>query len=320
MKHPLSIYTARSKGVTPRFISVVLTVMILSVALFQAVCIAQDEETSPADTTATSDLFNPPRVIKPEGSGDAAAGRAAVGVAAVTGGETQAEKPEIKKGCASCYRSSRGGGGGQFDIGVAFLDLSAINVQVKQMGIPDLSEEVLILGGRGYGRIGHFIIGGAGYGAWTESSGIPDCCARYARLDFGYGGLILGGTTYGDRHQFMGGVLLGGGMAKITRRRNSREIMGWDDAWDPFKEDGSGTIPTEDLNITSEITGEFIAVEPFITFKYWMTTFMALDFSASYLRAEIGRGQWKLDGVRIPDSPESNLGGPTLKVGIHFGV
>jgi hypothetical protein len=51
-----------------------------------------------------------------------------------------------------------------------------------------------------------------------------------------------------------------------------------------------------------------------------MTTFMALDFSASYLRAEVGRGQWKLDGVRIPDSPESNLGGPTLKLGIHFGV
>jgi len=304
MKHPLSI----------------CALLVLTIFSFHSACIAQEKETSPADTSSNADLFNPPRVITPEGSGDPKAGQAAVGVAAVTGTEAQSEEPEKKKGCASCYRSQRGGGGGQFDIGVAFLDLSEINVQIRQMGIPELSDEVLILGGKGYGRIGHFIIGGAGYGAWTESSGIPDCCARYARLDFGYGGLILGATTYGDRHQFMGGVLLGGGQAKITRRRNSREIMGWDEAWDPFKEDGPGTIPTEDLNITSEITGDFIAIEPFVTFKYWMTTYMALDFSASYLRAEIGRGQWKLDGVKIPDSPESNLGGPMLKVGIHFGV
>jgi hypothetical protein len=309
MRHPLSICSL-----------LILTAVVLAVLPLQTACFAQEKEASPADTSSNADLFNPPRVITPEGSGAAGAGQAAVGVAAATGTEVQAEKPEKKKGCASCYRSYRGGGGGQFDIGVAFLNLNDINTQVRQMGIPELSEEVLVLGGKGYGRIGNFIIGGGGYGAWTESSGIPDCCARYARLDFGYGGLILGATTYGGRHQFMGGVLLGGGQAKITRRRNSREVMGWDGAWDAFKEDRSDSIAAEDLNITSEITGNFIAIEPFISFKYWMTAFMALDFSASYLRAEVGRGQWKLDGVRIPDSPESNLGGPTLKLGIHFGV
>ncbi len=302
MKHPLSM----------------VVLLVLSIFLIHAACIAQEKGTSPADTATTSDLFNPPRVITPEGTNDAEAGQAAV----VAAPDAQAEEPEKKQGCASCYqnRNQRGGGGGQFDIGVAFLNLSDINAQVTQMGIPALSDEVLIMGGKGYGRIGHFIIGGAGYGATTESSGIPDCCARYARLDFGYGGLILGATTYGSRHQFIGGVLLGGGQAKITRRRNSREIMSWDDAWDPFKKDGPDSLATEDLNITSEITGDFIAIEPFVSFKYWMCSFMALDFSASYLRAEIRRGQWKLDGVRIPDSPESNLGGPILKVGIHFGV
>ena len=304
MKHPLSI----------------CALLALTIFSVHTACIAQEREASPADTAATADLFNPPRVITPEGTGDPHSGGAAVAVAAASGTGAQSEEPEKRRGCASCYRSQRGGGGGQLDIGVAFLDLSDINVQVRQMGIPALSEDVLIMGGKGYGRIGHFIIGGGGYGATTESSGIPDCCARYARLDFGYGGLILGATTYGDRHQFMGGVLLGGGQAKITRRRNSREIMGWDEAWDPFKQDGPDTVPAEDLNITSEITGDFIAIEPFISFKYWMSTHMALDFSASYLRAKISQGQWKLDGVRIPDSPESNLGGPTLKIGIHFGV
>jgi len=312
MKHPLSIGA----------------LVVLTIFMTQAAGIAREKEASPADTVKASGLFDPPRVIMPEGTGEPQAGDEAMGGAATaataagdqTGQMMEKEEPNKKKGCASCYRNRRGGGGGQFDIGVAFLDLSDINVQVRQMGIPELSDEVLIMGGRGYGRIGHFIIGGAGYGATTESSGIPDCCARYARLDFGYGGLILGATTCGNRHQLMGGVLLGGGQAKITRRRNSSEIMGWDDAWNPFRDDGRDSVATEDLNITSEITGDFIAVEPFVTVKYWMSSYMALDFSASYLRAGIRRGQWKLDGVRIPDSPESNLGGPILKVGIHFGM
>ncbi len=306
----------------------IAAVLLLAVLAIQSSGLAQEKETSPADTAAASDLFNPPRVIRPEGSevpeAQDADGAAAAAAAAGAAPEKQAAGSEDrdKKDCASCYgyRNLHAAGGGQFDIGVAFLNLDDINAQVRQMGIPPLSDEVLILGGKGYGRIGNFIIGGAGYGAWAETSGIPDCCARYARLDFGYGGLILGGTTYGSRHQVIGGVLLGGGQAKITRRRNSREIMSWDEAWDPFKEDDPGSIPTEDLNITSEITGTFIAIEPFVSLKYWLTNFIALDFSASYLRAEVRRGQWELDGVKIPDSPESDLGGPMLKLGIHFGV
>lgn len=317
---------------------------VFAVLLIQSAGLAEEKEASPPDTSRASDLFNPPRVLKPEGAegpedagtgagqeaGDGTAVEAGAGAgASATAGATSGNRrpsdpsaPEKKKGCPACsqYRNLRAGGGGQFDIGVAFLNLNEINAQVRQMGIPQLSDDVLILGGRGYARIGNFIIGGAGYGTWTETSGIPDCCARHVRLDIGYGGLILGATTYGRRHQLMGGVLLGGGQAKITRRRNSREITGWDEAWDPFKEDGPGSIPAEDLNITSEITGNFIAIEPFVSVKYWLTSIIALDFSASYLKAEVRRGQWELDGVKIPDSPKSNLGGPMLKLGIHFGV
>jgi hypothetical protein len=304
---------------------------VLAVLLVQSVGMAEEKETSPSDTARTTGLFNPPRVLKPEGAVEpenAAAVEGTVGTQAddpVTGSggmPADPSKTDKKKGCPACgkYWNLRAGGGGQFDIGVAFLNLDEINAQVRQMGIPALSDNVLILGGKGYGRIGNFIIGGAGYGTWTESSGIPDCCARYARLDLGYGGLLLGATTYGSRHSLMGGIILGGGQAKITRRRNSRDITGWDDAWGPFRDDGPDSVAAEDLNITSEITGNFIAIEPFVSVKYWLTSFIALDFSASYLKAEVRRGQWELDGVKIPDSPETDLGGPMLKLGFHFGV
>jgi hypothetical protein len=298
-----------------------LAVLVAAIMLIQSAGFAREDETAPPDTAATTDLFNPPHVLRPEQTSGVEPGQVAEGPEPAAG-PARTDQPEKKRGCASCSqnRNPRAGGGGQFDIGVAFLNLSEINAQVRQMGIPQLSDKVLIVGGRGYGRIGHLIIGGAGYGATVESSGIPDCCARYARLDFGYGGLLLGASTCGTRYELIGGVLLGGGQAKITRRRNSKEIAGWDDAWNPFKKDGPDSVGSDDLNITSEITGNFIAVEPFISLKYWLSRFMALDFSASYLHAEISRGQWKLDEVKIPDSPESDLGGPVLKVGVHFGV
>jgi hypothetical protein len=66
--------------------------------------------------------------------------------------------------------------------------------------------------------------------------------------------------------------------------------------------------------------GDFIALEPFIEIKYWIFPFMALDLSASYLRAMVGRGEWTMDNIRIPDSPRTNIGGPSIKLGIHFGV
>jgi hypothetical protein len=205
-------------------------------------------------------------------------------------------------------------------VGYAFLNLEEINKQVRSMGIPPLSDEVFIVGGMGYGRIGYLMIGGAGYGGYTETSGIPDCCARYARLDIAYGGLILGATYPQPRYELQGGMLFGGGEVKVTRRRNSKEIMSWDEAWEAFEKDVEDPVPAEDLNITSEITGTFVALEPFVAFKYWVLEFMAFDFSASYLRAVVSRGSWELDGVSIPDSPETNIGGLTLKLGIHFGV
>ncbi len=285
--------------------SLILLALVAALNLFVIEAVsAGNEDSVPPDTSSADRLFNPPRVITPEGS---------------AGSDTE-RKPLAK--CGSCPGSGRArvGGGGGFVPGYVFANLEEINAKVNEMGIAELSERILIFGGKGYARIGHLIIGGAGYGGRTETSGIPDGSARYADVTLAYGGLILGLSHVNADYEATAGMLFGGGSITVERRRNSRYVVGWNDSWDPFSTDGPDPIDPEDLNISSTIVGEFLALEPFVEIKYWFLPFMALDFSASYLRATIGKGEWTVDKVRIPDSPETNIGGPSLKLGIHFGV
>jgi hypothetical protein len=292
---------------------------------FCAIGFAQGKEPAQPDTTSTSDIYNPPRVITPDyKAGEEPATEYG------TGGEKAVPKPSAdtarnKPGtapCAACSERSRArvGGGGEFVTGYLFANLDDLNRQIRRMGIPVLAEQILIAGGRGYTRIGHLLIGGAGYGGDTESSGVPDCCARSAQIEIAYGGVLLGLAVSRPRYEIMGGMLFGGGSVRVVRERNSRGVTDWEGAWEDFYEGGPDSVATEDLNITSEIRGEFVVLEPFAGLKYWIMPFMALDLSASYLQAPIGRGDWQIDGVSIPDSPESNIGGWSLRLGLHFGV
>jgi hypothetical protein len=270
-------------------------------------------EQAPSDTTSTDRLFNPPRVITPV---DTAAGEESSGAAEAV---RPASPPAGCRGCTGSRRMRIGGGGGPVP-GYLFANLDEINAKVKAMGIGALSEHIVLVGGKGYARIGHLIIGGGGYGGTAESRGTPDCCGRYAKVTIGYGGMILGVSCARKDYEAIAGMLFGGGAIAVERRKNSKYEVGWDASWDPFETDGPGSIDTEYLNIASTVRGDFIALEPFVGIKYWLLPFMALDFSASYLRATVGEGEWTLDNIRIPDSPETNIGGPSIKLGLHFGV
>jgi hypothetical protein len=299
---------------------------------------AQTKKQAQPDTTSTETLFNPPRVITPDDTASVEAASSTEAVDIVPG--TIKLKPSVDTGvhekgtpgsdkragrlagCAGCGSSRRGrfGGGGGFVPGYVFANLEEINPKIKAMGIPELSDNILMVGGKGYARIGHLVIGGGGYGGTTESTGIPDGCARYAELELAYGGIILGMSLTDSRYEATAGMLLGGGAIAVERRRNSRDPIGWDGAWDIFYSDDPDTVITDDLNVSSILRADFIALEPFIEIKYWVLSFIAVDLSVSYLRAKIDRGEWTVDSVKIPDSPETNIGGPSVKLGIHFGV
>jgi hypothetical protein len=307
-----------------RCIAVAVLLMVCSLQLAGSEVLARGKQPEEPDTAKVSDIYNPPRVITPAyESGPRPAGETLPGAeTGVPGTSEPSTDRTTGQPCATCGGGSRArvGGGGGFSLGYLAASLEDINPRIREMGIPALSDEVLMIGGRGYARVGHLVIGGAGYGGDTETGGIPDCCARYARVGIAYGGVIFGLTMAQPRYEATAGMLLGGGSIEIVRERTSRSVGGWDDAWEIFDKTGSDSVATEDLNVTSKITGEFMALEPFLEVKYRVLPLMAFGLSASYLSAKVGHGEWKVDGVSIPDSPESNIGGWSLRFGLHFGI
>ena len=307
-----------------RHVGIAVLLMVCSLQLAGVEALAQEEEQAEPDTTSASDIYNPPRVITPEyEAGPRPSDEIQPGMETEPPPAAEPGPGKTRdKRCATCSGGSRArvGGGGEFAGGYLFANLDDINPKIRQMGIPALSDDIFLVGGRGYTRIGHLLIGGAGYSGESESSGIADGCARYARVDITYGGVILGLAMTRPHYEAMAGMLFGGGAVEIVRERNSRMVAGWDEAWENFDEAGPDSVAADELNMTSKVTGEFIVLEPFVEVKYWVLPFMAMDVSASYLNAEVGRGEWKLDGVSIPDSPESNIGGWSLRLGLHFGL
>jgi hypothetical protein len=277
-----------------RFVVAMVMSAVMLALMFSSAALAEKGRETEPDTISTTTLFNPPRVITPE---DTSVTEFQVPPASVAVPQDPTDTQEPKKArrtgkCPSCpqfERSRFGGGAGPF-LGYLFADLGEINAKVGEMGIPELSEDILMVGGKGYARIGYLVIGGAGYHGSTETSGIPDGCARYAEVDIAYGGLILGLSKTDIRYEATAGMLFGGGSVAVERRRNSRYVFGWDDSWDIFDVDDPDSVATDDLNITSTLRGDFIALEPFIEIKYRFLPCLAVDFSASYLRANIGRG------------------------------
>jgi hypothetical protein len=249
---------------------------------------------------------------------------AAVGLPCGVSGSDSPAEPATKvydPGCPKCPKHARpkfGGGGGPVP-GYVFANLDVVNTQVKGMGIPKLDEAIFIMGGKGYARFGNIILGGGGFGGSSETSGMPDESARFAKVDFGYGGGLIGASVAYSRYDFTAGLLLGSGTITVTRRIASQGVFDWEDSWDTFREDLPDSIATADLAVSSRITADFIAIEPFLEIKIWLTRFMALDLSGSYLRAHVGKGTWKMEGLEILNSPETNLGGPSAKLGLIFG-
>ena len=233
-------------------------------------------------------------------------------------GEDQVYDPRCPR-CPGSHRPKIGGGGGPVP-GYLSANLKETNLMVAQMGIPEVDEGMFIMGGKGYARIGRVIIGGGGFGGATESSGIPDNSARSVKVDLGYGGALVGICADFSRYDLTAGVLLGRGSVAVTRERSSTDISSWQDSWDLFGKDRPESIAVDDLSVTSVLAADFLAFEPFLELKVWVLPFMALDISGSYLRAKIDRGSWKMEGLKIKDSPETDLGGPCVKVGLHFGI
>tara|TARA_B110000014_G_scaffold155416_1_gene109044 strand:+ start:335 stop:1255 length:921 start_codon:yes stop_codon:yes gene_type:complete len=71
----------------------------------------------------------------------------------------------------------------------------------------------------------------------------------------------------------------------------------------------------------TELSGTFFNFQPYVAVKWQFLDRMGLRISAGYNKGTIGAGKWKLNGhVPVNDSPESALGGFTIRTVVYFGL
>ncbi|MFO7769419.1 MAG: hypothetical protein R6W82_10760 [bacterium] len=212
------------------------------------------------------------------------------------------------------------GAGGGAHAGMLQVSLPEIDARLRAMGLEGLEEWLMLYGGGGSLQRGHWQIGGAGYGGSTEQTVVSGETLRSARLDLGYGGLTLGYVKAAGSLKLTLGTLLGIGSMELTLRRTPEAPASWADLWEEY-EAGSppGPVDPGDLRLSTRLTGNWFAVEPFVDVRYWLVPLVAVELSAHYHLGSIGGGKLEQNGVAIPGSPELDLSGMGFRVGLFIG-
>jgi hypothetical protein len=168
------------------------------------------------------------------------------------------------------------GGAGGPSVGYLFTGFEEINSMAQATGLPILSDNIVTIGGKGYGSLNrHFRIGGAGFGAFPYGE-VASRFGSYTNLDFGLG---LGGVTLDYAYQWgrtewvLGGLIGAGGFV--------------------LELEGASTS-----NFDDRIHAGFFVAQPHIGVLYKFNRWFGLEVEASYLYTEVGglRGSFG-DGV-----------------------
>ena len=155
----------------------------------------------------------------------------------------------------------------------------------------------LMVGGKGGWIIDHkMFIGGGGYGLVNE---IPAPVAdRY--LNFGYGGVVVGGIIGSDKvvHACVSALIGGGG---VNYRKHWEDMNGhWDD--DIYYYDDS------DPDFISN--DNFFVIEPGVDLELNVAKFMRITFGVSYRI---------VNGLEGKDLENSDLSGVSANIMLKFG-
>ena len=83
----------------------------------------------------------------------------------------------------------------------------------------------------------------------------------------------------------------------------------------------NGYRPINVNGTMTELSGTFFNFQPYVAVKWQFLDRMGLRISAGYNKGTIGAGKWKLNGhLPVNDSPESALGGFTIRTVVYFGL
>lgn len=214
------------------------------------------------------------------------------------------------------------GGGGGVTFTYIKPDLSPLNNQILQMGIPELEEGMFLFGGHGYGYVSrHFRIGGMGVGGTMSTSGFVDGVGmipglvKEVQFDIGYGGVTLEycyNTPVGIQ-LFAGGLIGWGGISiTVSQYENS---LSWNNLWENYHSYYIGDSYDQTINMNNSI----FVLNPWAGAFYKVLPWMGVAGKAGYFYSTAPSGNWSTQESEIYGAPEIDLSNVSFEVSLTFG-
>lgn len=214
---------------------------------------------------------------------------------------------------------ARFGLAGGFNPSFVFPDINPLNVEVKKMGLSELSGSNLFLwGGGGYAYImliDNLRIGGIGLGGSTSSKGIVNGYNREVDYNFGLGGVTVEYTLPFIKSIALSvGAIIGAGSQSIEVYQNKNDYS-WSGIFG--KVTSSGITFHDDVSY--EITNTFFTIVPTLNLDVPINRFVALRFGGGYIFNF--NSDWEVNNGRNISGvfPELTANKFFIQTGIYFG-
>lgn len=214
---------------------------------------------------------------------------------------------------------ARFGLAGGFNPSFVFPNLDPLNVEVRKMGLKELSSSGMFLwGGGGYAYImliDNLRLGGIGIGGSTNSKGMVNGYNREVDYNFGLGGVTIEYTLPFIKYIAVSvGAIVGAGSQSIEIYQNKNDYT-WSNLWS--KVTGSGITVDEDVNY--QISNTFFTVVPTVNVDVPINRFVALRLGGGYIFNF--NDSWKVNNHRSITGVYKELTSNNffIQTGIYFG-
>lgn len=222
---------------------------------------------------------------------------------------------------------ARFGAAGGVSPSYVFPNLDALNLKIKSIGLPELSNGMFLFGGGGYAYlmiIDNVRIGGIGLSGTQSTSGRVSypgffSADREVKYNYGFGGLTVEYTLPFVKNVALSiGGIIGGGSQSVEIFFNSGSYS-WEKSWPKHVDPASSLGPDYNPGVYTEIKNSFFTFTPTLNLDVPINRFIALRFGTGYVMNF--SDNWKINNDQnisgVPKDLSSN--NFFIQTGIYFG-
>ena len=214
---------------------------------------------------------------------------------------------------------SRFGAAGGFSPVLVFPNIDAVNLQIKNMGLENLSSKgMIVYGGGGYAYImlvNDLRIGGIGLSGTQSSSGTNNGFNKEVKYNYGLGGVTVEYSLPFIKNIAVSvGAIIGVGSSSIEIFQNQNNFT-WSGIWNDVSDKSKTT-----QNIYKKISNSFLTISPTLNVDIPLSRFIAFRVGGGYITTFAS--SWKVDNDQDIGNVPSELKSSSffIQTGIYFGL